>query len=69
MEEIWKIKDGFNKYEISSFGVVKSIERDDIDIHGFTKHYWEVIRKQVTNKDGYLKIRLTGDDSKNKDFI
>jgi hypothetical protein len=48
MEEVWKIIKGFESYNVSNLGRIKSL---------FGK---EKILKQSLNRDGYMKINLNG---------
>ena len=64
--EIWKDIEGFEgKYQISSFGNVRSVDR--VDSIGRFKE--SANRKISAEKDGYSYITLIGDNSKTKSFF
>lgn len=58
--EEWLPIEGYNNYEVSNFGKIKSVER--IDSLGRTVK--ERILKQVTNKYGYQQVCLCKDGKK-----
>lgn len=56
--EIWKIVSGYERYEVSNFGRVKSLNY---------KNTGEArLMKGHVNEDGYTMIHLTGSDGKSK---
>ena len=64
--EIWKdIKTFEGKYQISSFGNVRSLDRID-SCNRFKKG---AIKKSSIEKDGYNYISLIGESSKTKSFF
>lgn len=59
MEEIWKPIKGFESYQISSFGRVKSLEKKTYTKYGnIRKIYPEIILKQNHNTFGYMQVNL-----------
>ncbi len=66
MEETWKDIEGFeHKYQISSLGNIKSVDR--IDTLGRFKK--SALRKKSFEKDGYEYITLIGSNSKTRSFF
>ncbi len=58
MEEVWKIKENFDRYEISNFGQIRTIERYYTDSIGRNRLNKSIILKPVIGKDGYYKVVL-----------
>jgi len=52
-KEIWKAIEGYSNYMVSSFGIVKSIERTIIDKNGVEYKKREKVLKQNINDKGY----------------
>ena len=59
--EIWKKVKGYQDYEVSNFGRVKSIARVVVYSNGVCRSYNEEVLKGSTNKQGYRKVRLYKD--------
>lgn len=55
MQEIWKDIEGFNGYQVSNLGNIKSIKRPN----------YPIIMKQQTNK-GYKMVHITANDGTRK---
>lgn len=69
MMEIWKGIDGYPNYEISTFGRVRSIERDYVDSLGRLYHYSSRLIKietQIGKKDNYKQLMVSISDENNK---
>ena len=60
MEE-WKDIEGFEGYQVSNLGNVKSLERDVEYIDGRIRHQKERILKAICNSWGYLYVNLYKD--------
>lgn len=63
--ERWKpIKDYEGIYEVSSWGRVRSVDREKIQPsrwgHDIVKHYKGVVRTPIPHKDGYLVVSICG---------
>ena len=67
-EEIWKIIPGFEDYEISNFGKVKSKEKS-WEINGHTHTRSVRFLKPHNNGDNYFTITLTHNGSSKKFYI
>ena len=66
--EIWKIVDGYENYQISNNGRVKSIEREVNYWRGGKRIKKEKILKPDVDKDGYLVVTLFDKNIKRKRF-
>lgn len=59
MTEIWKDIKGYEgKYQVSSCGQVRTIERDIVMKNGGPRHIRGKIKAQTSDKDGYLLVKL-----------
>lgn len=68
-KEQWMPIKGFEgKYEISSYGRVKSLARPKCVLHGKQKWWHEKIMKPNAHKNGYLFVDLYAMDGKKKAF-
>ena len=67
MKETWKTIPGYEDYEISNWGRIKRIQKQQIDTLGRKYNYKERILKQTNDKDGYLFVSLRK-DKKDKCF-
>jgi len=66
--EIWKDIEGFDGYQVSNLGNVKSIDRTIVQSNGFVIRVKGQIIIQSTRKDGYLQARL-GRRNNRKSFL
>ena len=56
--EIWKKIDGYDNYEVSNLGRVKSLDRTIVYSDGRSYNYKSQVLKPIKNKDGYLLVNL-----------
>lgn len=68
-EEIWKVIPGYPKYEASTLGRIRSIERELTVFDPSQNHYYKVVRGQYILKPqpnwrGYLRVDLRSTDRK-----
>lgn len=56
--EIWKKIKGFENYEVSNYGRIKSLSRIVVHKNGFINNKKEIILKPQPDKNGYLLINL-----------
>ena len=56
MEEIWKDIDGFNGYQVSNLGRIKSLKKSNVPI---------IMKQQLTRK-GYYNVHITANDGSRK---
>jgi hypothetical protein len=69
-QEIWKDVKGFEGlYQVSNFGLVKSIERITMRKNGRFKPIRQRILKACINSSGYYLVRLSKNGVKNTFFI
>ena len=60
MKEIWKTIKGFENYQVSNLGNVKTLERDYINNFGHKVHITEKLMK-FTTRSGYYNVNLRKD--------
>ena len=63
--EEWRLIDGYENYEVSSIGRIKSLSRVKI-ISDIDRKMPEIILKQSTRGKGYLSVQLTSCSHKQK---
>lgn len=62
LKEIWKDIPGYEGYyQASTFGRIRSLDRDRVDTLGRKFRVKGTIRKPATSKDGYLELDLNCD--------
>ena len=59
--EVWKSVKGYEDYQVSNLGRVKSLSRVVIYSNGVSRTYNDEILKGSINKHGYMKVRLYKD--------
>lgn len=66
MNEIWKDVEGFNGYQVSNIGNVRSLDRFVLSKDGKLIPKHGRVLQPIIDVDGYRRVHITNDDGKRK---